>query len=80
MPRRGLQAFGEDRVGGDSYAGIAHGEIRDNHAQRDAVRRILRCRNEKGGLKTAAFAGIKHLEALHDAAADQHFSVNVDLA
>jgi hypothetical protein len=36
--------------------------------------------NEKGGLKTAAFAGVKHLEALHDAAADQHFSVNVNLA
>jgi hypothetical protein len=45
-----------------------------------AVRRIVRCRNEKGGLKTAAFAGVKHLEALHDAAADQHFSVNVNLA
>src|SRR5213594_1337836 len=78
LPR--LELFREDRVVDLVHAEIRSGSVRRHDAERDALGRVRRCRDEERRLKTALRAGVEQLQSLDHAVADQYFPVDGHLS
>src|SRR5947199_9217394 len=75
-----FKLFWEDRVVGLVHAEIRSGSVRRHDAERDALGRVRRCRDEERRLKTAFRAGVEQLQSLDHAVADQYFPVDGHLS